>query len=425
VTITQASNGAPSVSATGSTSSAGSESTTGSRAEWRAAREVAFAAASAVPSETVPLEAATGRVLAEPVTARHDVPHYASSAMDGWAVAGVGPWAIVNADSLRPGEATAIVTGGVIPRGADAVVRSEIAEHAHGSLAAPTPKSGHHVRTAGEEARRGEVVIAPGTMLNPAHIALAAGAGHDTLGVRRPVLAALALTGGEVVTSGIPAPGQVRDSFGPQLPALLGMLGASVTSSSRVADTLDDTFAALDRPDVDVVVSTGGTGGSDRDHLRAALVELGAELLIDGIRMRPGGPTLLARLPDARMADARLPDARLPGASLPHARFVLALPGNPLAAMLSLLSVGGPLLAGLRGAAPAPLGEVLLGVAVDGVTGADVLMPYRLEHGAAVPNRHRASGMMRGLADAAGVLVVPPAGAEKGDRVATIALPWN
>ena len=419
MTITQASNGAPGVSATGS------ESTTGSRAGWRAAREVAFAAASAVPSEMVPLEAATGRVLAEPVTARHDVPHYASSAMDGWAVAGVGPWAIVTADSLRPGEATAIVTGGVIPRGADAVVRSEIADPADGSLAAPTPKAGHHVRTAGEEARRGEVVIAPGTVLNPAHVALAAGAGHDTLGVRRPVLAALALTGGEVVTSGIPAPGQVRDSFGPQLPALLGMLGASVTSSSRVADTLDDTFAALDRPDVDVVVSTGGTGGSDRDHLRAALVELGAELLIDGIRMRPGGPTLLARLPDARMADARLPDARLPGASLPHARFVLALPGNPLAAMLSLLSVGGPLLAGLRGAAPAPLGEVLLGVAVDGVTGADVLMPYRLEHGLAVPNRHRASGMMRGLADAAGVLVVPPAGAEKGDRVATIALPWN
>jgi len=379
-------------------------STTGTRASWREARAVAFAAASALPAESVPLDAAVGRVLAEPVAALHDVPHYASSAMDGWAVAGDGPWDIVSTDTLLPGQATAIVTGGVIPIGADAVVRSEVAEPFGGTLAAPRPVTGHHVRPAGEEARRGEIVIAAGTQLNPAHVALAAGAGHDTLRVRRPVRVALALTGGEVITAGIPAPGQVRDSFGPQLPALLRMLGAEVTASHRVADTLADTIAALEQQGGDLVISTGGTGGSDRDHLRDALQQLGASLLVDGIRMRPGGPTLLGRLPDGR--------------------FVLALPGNPLAAMLALLSVGGPLLAALRGAAQPTLDEVPLEVAVSGVRDVDVLMPYRLENGAAVPNRHRASGMMRGLADAAGVLVVPSAGAEKGDRVAAIALPW-
>jgi len=405
MTITERTESRSTETTTGTESTASAASAAGTRAGWQEARAVAFAAASALPVETVPLEAAVGRVLADPVAALHDVPHYASSAMDGWAVAGPGPWTVVSADALLPGQATAIVTGGVIPVGADAVVRSEVAELFGPSLAAPTPTTGHHVRPAGEEARRGETVIATGTVLNPAHIALAAGAGHDSLTVRRPVRVALALTGGEVVTSGLPTPGQVRDSFGPQLPALLGMLGASVTSSCRVADTLADTIAALEQPDADVIISTGGTGGSDRDHLRAALHQLGATLLVDGIRMRPGGPTLLARLPDGRL--------------------VLALPGNPLAAMLALLSVGMPLLAGLRGTALPQLGEVPLGIAVDGVARADVLMPYRLEDGAAVPNRHRASGMMRGLADAAGVLVVPPAGAEKGDRVATIALPWN
>jgi len=399
VTITQRTGGGASTAST-----TGSASTTGTRAGWREARAVAFAAASAVPTECVPLDAAVGRVLAEPVAALHDIPHYASSAMDGWAVSGAGPWEIVTTDRLRPGQATAIVTGGVIPRGAGAVVRSEAAEAIAGRLTAPIPVTGHHVRPAGEEARLGENVIAVGTVLNPAHVALAAGAGHDILTVYRAVRVALALTGGEVVAAGLPEAGQVRDSFGPQLPALLGMLGASVTSARRVTDTLADTIAALEQPDVDLVISTGGTGGSDRDHLRDALQRLDATVLVDGIRMRPGGPTLLARLADGR--------------------FVLALPGNPLAAMLALISVGGQLLAGLRGTARPALGEVPLGVAVDGVEGVDVMMPYRLENGAAVPNRHRASGMMRGLADAAGVLVVPPTGAEKGDRVAAIALPW-
>ncbi|MBK4346799.1 molybdopterin molybdotransferase MoeA [Lacisediminihabitans changchengi] len=379
--------------------------TTGTRAGWLEAREVAFAAASVVPVETVPLDAAVGRILVEPVSALLDVPHYASSAMDGWAVAGAGPWDIVERAALRPGEATAIVTGGDIPIGADAVVRSEIAERFDGRLHASTPTRGHHIRPAGEEATRGETVIAAGTVLNPAHVALAAGAGHDTLTVRGAVTVSLALTGGEVITAGLPAAGQVRDSFGPQLPAMLRMLGASVTSSRRVADTIDDTIAALSQPGVALVISTGGTGNSARDHLRTALERLGAEMLIDGIRMRPGGPTLLARLP---------------GGSL-----VLALPGNPLAAMLALLTIGGPLIAGMTGVALPDLDTVTLAVAVDGVAGGAVLMPYRLENGAAVPNRHRASGMMRGLADAAGVLVVPSDGAKKGDRVTAIALPWN
>jgi molybdopterin molybdotransferase len=381
------------------------------RPDWHAARHQIYLAATPLPATPVPLNEAVGRVVASDVIALCEVPHYASSAMDGWAVAGPAPWRIVKAAALAAGEASLIVTGGLVPTGADGVLRSE-----HGGAGSALldrssearedePREGEHVRPAGEEVAFHDTVIRAGTTLNPAHIAVAAVCGYDELCVLPRPRVSLVLTGDEVVEHGIPAPGHVRDTFGPQLPAFVAMLGGEITASHRLPDDLDLLISAIQaQPDVDVIITTGGTGGSDVDHLHSALREVQAKILIDGIAMRPGGPSLLALLPDGR--------------------FLVGLPGNPLAAMMGMLTLVQPLLAGLAGGSEPALGSVTTGRKLTGRPGLSRLLPYRLQDGAAMKSPWYGSGMLRGLAEADGVLISPPSGARTGEIVRTVPLPW-
>jgi len=131
---------------------------------------------------------------------------------------------------------------------------------------------------------------------------------------------------------------------------------------------------------------------------------MGATLHIDGIAMRPGHPTLLAELPDGR--------------------FVVGLPGNPLAAMTSLISIGAPLLARLASLPMPATVEVVCGSPVKEYHGPTRLMPYRLLYGLASPCAFTDSAMMRGLAAADGIMVVPPHGAKMGETLTAFGLPW-
>jgi molybdopterin molybdotransferase len=437
---------------------------------WQEARQAAFDCATPIPASNVPLRHALGRTLAADITALQDMPHYASSAMDGWAVNGSGPWILAEpGHRLAPHQASPIVTGGLIPPGAKAVLRSEsglIAEDdeglpvlALGGAARPgEPKNGQHIRKAGEEAAAGDILVKNGTTLNPAHLALAALAGYDMLSVRGKPVVRLLLTGSEVVTRGLPAPGKVRDTFGPQLAAVVEMLGGIAAGKVKIGDGYDEWLAALEDvapesgpetgdpesnttesnttesggPDqpaasasphtaapleydggepaaevlpADVVITTGGTGRSGTDHLRQAVAELGGRLIIDGIAMRPGHPAVLAELPDGR--------------------FILGLPGNPLAAMMALCTVGSPLLAALGHGSMPPMNEVPCGAIIEPDPGRTRLMPFRLLYGMASPAQHAGPGMMRGLAAADGVMVVPPHGVQLGEAVPAFALPWG
>lgn len=394
---------------------------------WDEARKAAFDVATPIPPGRVPLAQALGRVLAEDITALTDIPHYASSAMDGWAVNGSGPWVVADAGArLAPHQASPIVTGGLIPPGAKAVLRSESALLGTdddglpllmtGGTARPgEPGNGQHIRKAGEEAAAGEVLVKAGLTLNPAHLAVAALAGHDDLLVQGKPVVKLLLTGSEVVARGLPVPGQVRDTFGPQLAAVVEMLGGINGGQERIGDSYAEWLEGLaDRPPevpdpaalpADVVITTGGTGVSDTDHLRRAVAELGGRLVIDGIAMRPGHPAVLAELPDGR--------------------FVLGLPGNPLAAMMALSTVGEPLLAALGHGTMPPVQEVPCGTTIEPEPGRTRLMPFRLLYGMASPAKHTGPGMMRGLASAHGVMVVPPHGVQLGEPVPAFALPWG
>ncbi|NKX51871.1 molybdopterin molybdotransferase MoeA, partial [Arthrobacter deserti] len=328
---------------------------------WDQARSTAHAAGTAAAPSVLPLEACTGLTLAADVAARIPVPHYPSSAMDGWAVAGEGPWQLAGGPSglLHPGQAVPVVTGGLMPGGASAVLRSEYGSVRGGTLelapgvAAGEPPAGRHIRPAGEETRAGETVITAGTVLNPAHLAIAAVCGHDGLPVTRRPEVALLLTGHEVVTAGIPPPGKVRDTFGPSLPAIVSRLGGVPAPPVRLPDEFATLLEAVRGCGADVVVTTGGTGHSRADHVRAVLAELGARILVPSIRMRPGHPALLAALPDGRL--------------------LVGLPGNPLAAIMALLTLGAPLLAGFN-ALPLPaLGSVSAGARLAPLQGRDRL----------------------------------------------------
>lgn len=390
---------------------------------WLEARQLAFDCAVPLAPAELPLALAAGHTLTRDVAALQELPHYASSAMDGWAVNGAGPWILTRHEPvLLPGRASVIATGGLVPVGAQSILRKEsgqIHRGADGSLLLRLndrakegePGRGQHIRPAGEEAAAGEVLIPAGTTLNPGHLALAAVAGHDNLQVQAKPVVGIVLTGSEVVTSGVPEPGQVRDTFGPQLGTVISLLGGTPGGSLRIGDSYPEWLAALGGSDAfpgsmpDLTITTGGTGCSGTDHFRAAIAALGGQLLVDGIAMRPGHPAVLAKLPDGR--------------------FVVGLPGNPLAAMMALITVGGPLLEALGGKPLSDVGQVTSAADIDPCPGRTRLIPCTFIEGLAFPASHTGPGMMRGLACADGIMAVPPAGVQSGEPVPVLPLPWT
>lgn len=349
-----------------------------------------------LPVVDLAVRTAAGAVLAEDAVAPAPVPHYDSAAMDGWAVAGPPPWRIRKV--LGDAGAVEIVTGGLVPAAATAVVPAERAAVTDGTVDAPAPEAGAHIRRAGEEAPAGAVLVPAGTRLTPAHAAVLGIAGIDAVRVRRRPTVALVLTGDEVVREGRPGPGRVRDAFDPLLPAAIHGLGGAVLRLARAGDDEAQIAAAMTGPE-DVVVTVGGTGRSRADRLRRALG--GAVTAFDGVAMRPGHPTLLTA-------------GRRP---------VLALPGNPLAAVVALLSFLPPILDGLTAASATGLRTGCAATDLPGWRGTS-LVPCCDTCAGLRPAEATRPNMLRGLAASDVLAVVPPQGATAGQPVRVLPLPW-
>ena len=266
--------------------------------------------------EEVPVGAAVGRVLAEPLVSPRELPPWPSSAVDGYALRAAdagGRLRVVGESAaghpfsgrLEPGEAARVLTGGVVPDGADAVVMVEEVAVEGDQVAVPGGlKAGANFHPPGADARAGEQVLEAGVPLGPAEVGLAAALGLARLRVHRRPRVALLSTGDELVEVGVePGPGQIVDSNRWALLAALAEAGAEVRQHGIAPDRPEALRAlvvsALE--EADVLVTSGGVSVGTHDLVKPLLESLG-EVHIGRVKLRPGKPFTFATLPAGRLA---------------------------------------------------------------------------------------------------------------------------
>lgn len=292
------------------------------------------ASASPLGTETVPTRDALGRVLAAPVHSAHPLPLFDQSAVDGYAVRHadvrsvpatlpMGPIVAAGHQGehpvLSPGSAARIFTGGLLPTGADTIVRQELTSAdgstvtVHGAVAA-----GADLRRMGEELEPGARVCEAGVAVSPGLVGALVLAGVQVVTVaRRPRIIVL-VTGDEIVSAGTPLGlGQVPDSNGPLIDAVLRRWDTAPVGVGHVGDRFDEVTrtlgAALD--DADLVITTGGVSVGDFDFVPGAAASLGVEEVLWKVAQRPGGPLYVGRRGDTHL---------------------FGLPGNPAAVLVNL-----------------------------------------------------------------------------------------
>ena len=313
----------------------------------------------------LPLHDADGLVLAQDILSDRDYPPFDKSLMDGYAVRCADltakPQATLNvvgevaagssaARGLAPGETFAIMTGAPMPDGADGVVPVEDVEKLGDSIrAVRSTTPGRFIAKQGSDVRAGTVVLAAGTSLGPAAIAVAASVGAARVRViDRPSVGVLA-TGDELVpVDASPTREQIRNSNTPMLVSLLRRLGCRVTDLRCVLDDPDDIGDALGlgMAACDVLFVTGGMSMGMHDYVPRLLAELGVDLRITKLRIKPGKPFIFGV---QQFDHSDLP----PGERHPP-HFVFGLPGNPLAGFVCTLRLASRLLARLAGRPPEP-----------------------------------------------------------------------
>lgn len=300
-----------------------------------------------LPAENVSIAAASGRVSAEDVHARVDLPPFASSAMDGFAVRAAdlpGTLRMVGESAagrpldaqLEAGCAAPISTGAVVPEGADAVVPIEnVVVQDNEVEIAQAVEPGAHIRPRGGDVNVGELVVPAGVRLTPGRLAAAAAAGVAELScARRPRVAVLA-TGSELVDpGGTLRPGEIYETNGLMLSSALTAAGADVVTEAPVEDDEQALRDALERGlAADILVTSGGVSVGEHDLVRAVARELGVEEIFWRVSIKPGKPVSFG----------------VRGNTL-----VFGLPGNPVSSLVGCELFVKPALRALQGI-PDPL----------------------------------------------------------------------
>ncbi len=308
--------------------------------------------AAPLPAERVPLAAAAGRVLREPVTAPEDQPPFDRAAIDGYVTAldlpagataslvGDIPMGDLAPAAPPPGAALRLFTGSAVPAGPVGLVMHEdtTAAPAAGNVTLRVSPSAAFIRRRASQARAGDLLLAPGTMLHAGALALLASVGLVTPLVARRARVAHLVTGGELIAPESPAqPGRIRDSNSTLVAALLAQTSAEPVAHARAGEGYEATaaaFAGLLDAAPDLLLVSGGSSGGAHDHTARLLVAHGFTLVVEQVASRPGKPLLVG---------------------LRGAQIAFGLPGNPLSHFVCFHLFVARVLARLAGAAPAPL----------------------------------------------------------------------
>jgi len=298
-------------------------------------------------SETIPIRNALGRVLAEDIVPRINVPAHDNSAMDGYAVRfsdldrplkeiGTALAGKPFHGKLGVGECVRIMTGGVMPQGADTVVIQEVVKKDGDRITIPPgQKKAQNVRYAGEDLKIGVAVLTPGVLLKPADIGLIASLGIGEVRVKRRLRVAFFATGDELASIGTPLKeGEIYDSNRYTVHGMLARLGVEAIDMGVVRDDparLEKAFRQASEK-ADVVITTGGVSVGEADFIKQMMAKLG-EVLFWKIAMRPGRPMAFGRIGNA---------------------FLFGLPGNPVAVMVTFYQFVRDALLHLSGRSDAP-----------------------------------------------------------------------
>lgn len=295
----------------------------------KAAKELISANCLSVKTGLVPLQQATGLILAEPVCSPIDTPPFNQSAMDGYAFSfeqwdGRSSLAVMgeiqagnsSSDELQLSEAVRIYTGAPLPPGADTVVIQEKVLIAGKSISIRDEqlRKGHNVRVQGSQIKKGEITLPAGHYLTPAAIAFLAGTGIDQVKVFANPRVSIIVTGKELLAPGHPlTDGKIYESNSYGLLAALQQLSITPVSVEVVDDREDEIFNAITRQlDTDLVILTGGISVGDYDFVATVLGKCGVKTVFHKVRQKPGKPLYFGTR---------------------HQTLVFALPGNPAAVL--------------------------------------------------------------------------------------------
>jgi molybdopterin molybdotransferase len=376
------------------------------------ARDLVLAHTRPLGHERVDIPDSLDRVLAEDVHAAGDVPPFACSAMDGFAikdgpsgrtlqVVGESRAGTPSDHTLHDGEAIRISTGAAVPEGATAVIRQEDTDTDTDSDGRTVTVNeavvpGENVRNAGEDMHAGTTVLSAGVVLHAAELGAAVAAGLGQLSVsRRPTVRVLS-TGDELRAPGEPlGPGEIHNSNAPMLVALCTGCGATALPPQRLRDDRAATEQALGQAleQADVAIVSGGVSVGPHDHVKPALAALGVTEVFWGVSLQPGKPTWFGTAGD---------------------KLVFGLPGNPVSAFVTFSLFARPALFALQSATEPHLldSEAVLATAVRRNPSREMAIRVRLERlngsTVALPNGPQASHIVTSLLGADALALIPP-----------------
>ena len=382
------------------------------------ALKIVLGQAITLKSERVSLSESCGRILAEDIFSDMDMPPFDKSAVDGYAcrmadlqIPDVGsqndlvgtqyfvslqvvetiPAGKIPEIGIGQGECSKIMTGAMIPEGADCVVMVEDSEMtAENIVVFKRDQSAKNICYTAENIKNGELVLKKGVEIGPAHMAVLAGVGTINPLVASLPRIAIISTGDELVEPDvIPGKAQIRNSNASQLEAQVRKVPAIPVYTGIVADEGSALRSIIDRSMIgnDVVLLTGGVSMGDYDFVPEIMVKAGIEILFKSIAIQPGRPTVFGRKGD---------------------RFIFGLPGNPVSSYIMFEMLVKPFLLNLMGHTYEPL-KLFLPMAVNysrGKSARKSLIPVQIRNGAVYPVEYHGSAHINAYTDANGILIM-------------------